>query len=260
VELNPRALMFWKSPKHALHIVLLGLLTFACTEKNTKEPKDLSQFSEAYLNCIQAQQNTSSFQDSLQACSMNALIDLTKNRDAHLSFWLNIYNASVQVQLQQGLDKYADKDRFFNTRWIKIASKSLSLNDIERGILGRKGTAGFIEKMRCEKTDPRIHFALNCGANSCPPIRIYSSETVQQELEQATRAFLQNNSCYSVQTNTLTVDELFIWYSADFNGTIGIIDLHKKYGIVPLATTPKLVYSNYDWTVNPKAFDVEPKH
>jgi hypothetical protein len=252
--------MFWKSSKHALHFILFGLLTFSCTEKNTKEPKDLSHFSEAYLRSIQEQKTTTSFQDSLKACSMNALIDLTKNRDAHLSFWLNIYNASVQVRLQQGLDKYTDKDRFFNAHWINIAGKTFSLNDIERGILGRKAATEFLEKIRCEKADPRIHFALNCGANSCPPIRIYSPKTVQHELEQATRAFLQNNSSYSALTNTLTVDELFNWYTSDFNGENGIIALHQKYSIVPLSATPKLVYSTYDWTVNPKAFEVEMKN
>ena len=252
--------MFWRSSKHVWHFILFGLLTFACTEKNTKEPIDLPRFSESYLRSIQEQKNTSSFQDSLQACSMNALIDLTKNREAHLSFWLNIYNASVQVQLQKGLDNYANKDHFFNARWIKIAGKTFSLNDIERGILGRKVAAGCIEKIRCETADPRIHFALNCGANSCPPIRIYSPKTVQHELEQATRAFLQNNSSYSPLTNTLTVDELFNWYAADFNGENGIIALHQKYSIVPLSATPKLVYSTYDWTVNPKAFEVESKN
>ena len=163
----------------------------------------------------------------------------------------------MQVQLQKGLDNYADKDRFFNRRWIKISGKSFSLNDIERGILGRKGNAEYLEKIRCKKFDPRIHFALNCGANSCPPIRICSPNTIQHELEQATRAFLQNNSSYSVLTNTLTVDELFDWYSADFKGENGIVALHKEYGIVPFSATPKLVYSSYDWTVNPKAFDIE---
>lgn len=252
--------MFWKPSKHLWHFILFGLLTFSCTEKNTKEPKDLLRFSESYLRSIQAQQKCSSFQDSLEACSMEALIDLTKNRDAHLSFWLNIYNASVQVQLRQGLDKYADKDRFFNARWINIAGKTLSLNDIERGILGRKVTSGFIEKLRCKTADPRIHFALNCGANSCPPIRIYSPKTVQHELEQATRAFLQNNSSYSAINNTLTVDELFNWYAADFNGENGLIEMHQKYSIVPLSARPKLVYSTYDWTVNPNAFEVESKN
>ncbi len=249
--------MSWKFSRCSWYFFLIIILSFGCADSNTKQPKDLSRFSENYLSTIQQNENTSSFQDSLQYCSLNSLIELTKEKDAHLTFWLNIYNASVQVQLKQGLDKYADKDRFFNRHWIKISGKSFSLNDIERGILGRKGNAKYLEKIRCKKSDPRIHFALNCGANSCPPIRIYSPKTIQHELEQATRAFLQNNSSYSVLTNTLTVDELFDWYSADFNGINGIIDLHRKYGIVPLSAAPKLVYSKYDWTVNPEAFDIE---
>lgn len=252
--------MSWKFSRCSWYFFFITLLTFSCAEKNTKEPKILSNFSEAYLRSIQQNENTSSFQDSLQYCSMNSLIELTNDTDAHLSFWLNIYNASVQFQLKQGLDKYADKDRFFNRRWIKISGESISLNDIELGILGRKskeGKASLIEKIRSKTKDQRVHFALNCGANSCPPIRIYSPKTVQQELDLATQAFLNNNSSFSLQTNTLTVDELFDWYSSDFNGENGIVALHKEFGIVPLSAAPKLVYSSYDWTVNPKAFDIE---
>jgi hypothetical protein len=253
--------MVWNISMHSRYFFLVALLSFSCSEQNTKEPKNLSNFSEAYLRSIQQNENTSFFQDSLKHCSMNSLIELTSDKDAHLSFWLNIYNSSVQVQLQKGLDNYADKDRFFNSCWIKIAGETFSLNDIELGIVGRKSTGkkSVIQKIRSTSFNPKVHFALNCGANSCPPIRIYYPKTVQQELEQATRAFLKSNSSFSVLTNTLTVDELFIWYAEDFNGTIGIIDLHKKYGIVPLAAAPKLSYSSYDWTIHPKAFVDESK-
>ena len=30
-----------------------------------------------------------------------------------------------------------------------------------------------------EKAEPRIHFALNCGAKSCPPIKTYSADSVR---------------------------------------------------------------------------------
>ena len=29
-----------------------------------------------------------------------------------------------------------------------------------------------------ERAEPRIHFALNCGAKSCPPIKTYSADSV----------------------------------------------------------------------------------
>ena len=31
-------------------------------------------------------------------------------------------------------------------------------------------------KVALKVLDPRIHFALNCGAKSCPPIRVYTEE------------------------------------------------------------------------------------
>lgn len=37
--------------------------------------------------------------------------------------------------------------------------------------------------------DPRIHFALVCGAKSCPPIKLYSSDTLQEALTGAAEAF-----------------------------------------------------------------------
>lgn len=33
--------------------------------------------------------------------------------------------------------------------------------------------------------DPRIHMALNCGARSCPPIRVFSAKNLESELEGA---------------------------------------------------------------------------
>jgi hypothetical protein len=37
--------------------------------------------------------------------------------------------------------------------------------------------------------DPRIHFALVCGAKSCPPIKLYSASTLEEGLQGAAEAF-----------------------------------------------------------------------
>ncbi len=37
--------------------------------------------------------------------------------------------------------------------------------------------------------DPRIHFALNCGAASCPPIRVFKPASLEAGLEAAAQAF-----------------------------------------------------------------------
>ena len=255
MEVNRVTSIFWKFSRDSWFFLLFILLTFGCAESNTKQPRDLSQFSEAYLRAIQQNEKTSTFQDSLQDVSLNSLTELIEDHDAHLAFWLNIYNASVQVRLAQNLDKYANREHFFNERWISICGKKISLNDIELGILGREKKDEFIAKLQTKHFDPRIHFALNCGASSCPPIRVYTKKNIQIELDAATRQFLLNNSSYTQFSNTLKVDELLKWYASDFGGTNGIIALHQGYGIVPLGVNPTVVFSAYDWTVKSKAFD-----
>ena len=50
--------------------------------------------------------------------------------------------------------------------------------------------------------DPRIHFALVCGAKSCPPIKVYTPTTLQEGLDSATSAF-----CEGVQMQLLLLWE-----------------------------------------------------
>ena len=38
--------------------------------------------------------------------------------------------------------------------------------------------------------DPRIHFGLNCGAKSCPPIRVYSPKNLDSQLNRPAASFL----------------------------------------------------------------------
>ena len=42
--------------------------------------------------------------------------------------------------------------------------------------------------VRAEDFDPRIHFALVCGAKSCPPVRVYEPGIVDDALQMATGA------------------------------------------------------------------------
>ena len=40
--------------------------------------------------------------------------------------------------------------------------------------------------MAVDVIDFRIHFALNCGAKSCPPIAFYSYDKINDQLDLAT--------------------------------------------------------------------------
>ncbi len=44
--------------------------------------------------------------------------------------------------------------------------------------------------------DKRIHFALVCGAKSCPPIRVYTPEELDEGLDAAAAAFCEGARNY----------------------------------------------------------------
>ena len=44
----------------------------------------------------------------------------------------------------------------------------------------------------------RIHFALNCGARSCPPIRVYAAAKLETQLNTAARSFCSQEVCQAI--------------------------------------------------------------
>ena len=92
---------------------------------------------------------------------------------------------------QTRLDKFTrstkDVPQFWDRFCYNIGGHIYSLDDIEHGALRdnqghpSSGKPRFDEgdpriRAVCSPLDPRLHFALNCGARSCPPIRVYLEE------------------------------------------------------------------------------------
>ena len=144
--------------------------------------------------------------DLEQALASLSLIRLGSELDADnakKTFWINIYNAFFQVLTTR--DKKT-KPQILKDKLIVIAGKKISLDDIEHGILRRyrwKYSLGYfsqpftsklIKQLAVSKIDFRIHFALNCGAASCPPIKFYKLDTLNQQLDMATLSFLASET------------------------------------------------------------------
>jgi len=51
------------------------------------------------------------------------------------------------------------------------------------------------EILRGDFAEPRIHFAINCGSNGCPPVRpeAYRGDDLHQTLDRATASFLSSD-------------------------------------------------------------------
>jgi hypothetical protein len=175
------------------------------------------------------------------------------------TFWINIYNAMVQIILTKNPEKFEDRSAFYGEKQITIANKTISLDEIEHGIirgsklklslgLVKDPFAGDYEKkFRVEKTDGRVHFALNCGAISCPYVAIYDYTKFDEQIDKSCKIYLQKDT--KVKGDVVYVSILFSWFRGDFDGTGGIIKLLKKYEVISQDLDPKLEYNDYDWTL-----------
>ena len=104
--------------------------------------------------------------------------------------------------------------------------------------------------LRVNELDYRVHFALNCGTNSCPLITNYSVENVNKKLCINTKNYLFDTSVFSTtRSNRVKVSRLFLWYFADFGGFKGIKNIYRKYNLVPTDAEPKFSFLSYDWTM-----------
>lgn len=191
------------------------------------------------------------------------LLDEFKSDSIRIAFWLNIYNANTQIFLKKNPELYKNRQLFFTKKQICVAGNQLSLNEIEHGILRKLRTAhwlldlfgsilasAFVRKCQVSRVDPRIHFALNCGAQSCPPIRFYESEKLDFQLNMATNSYLLQESQYSTETNIVKIPALFKWFQKDFGGRKGVVEFLRKYDVVPAESAPKIYYKNYSWKLS----------
>jgi hypothetical protein len=69
------------------------------------------------------------------------------------------------------------------------------------------------------RCDPRIHFALNCGARSSPQIAIYSSTNLEKALNMATASYCNYETVIISNHTEIILSKLFLWYKNDFGRT-----------------------------------------
>lgn len=195
------------------------------------------------------------------------------DRAKRLAFWINIYNAAViHGVIELGLTRSVKEvSHFFDRIVYEIGGYSFSLNEIEHGILrsnrrppyrlfrpfGKKDPR---MKFTASPLDPRIHFALVCGARSCPPIGFYEAEQIDFQLDLAAMSFVNSQQVRILpEENTLLISMIFEWYKADFGGNDqSVVDTvlnhldegEKKNFLREHRDGIRIKYQSYDWNLN----------
>lgn len=160
-------------------------------------------------------------------------------RDAALTDLINRYNAIVRTAppRQPG---WLGFTRYFFLDKHDVYGEALNLRELENRI--RKFG------------DARIHFALNCGASSCPPIREYEAEALDSQLDLATRSYLNQPSGVRIDEarRTVYLSQLFEWYRRDFGPPLVFIrpylDAPAREALDRLGPSTKIAFIPWDWT------------
>lgn len=181
------------------------------------------------------------------------------DEEARVAFWLDIYNAAVVRAGEVDLLNRRVRWQHFARRSLVIAGERLSLDGIEHGLLRRSrwklglGYLGnplpsdFERAHRVAEVDPRIHFALNCGAFSCPPIAAYERERLDEQLALATSSYLGAET--RRDGGVLRVPSLLLWYIGDFGGPPGLRRMLRDAGVEGWSLP--LRFTTWDWRPAP---------
>tara|TARA_R100001143_G_scaffold63596_1_gene73236 strand:- start:15397 stop:16242 length:846 start_codon:yes stop_codon:yes gene_type:complete len=273
--MNTKRIIIWMA-------ICIAMLTSACSgsypefetggcdiNQFSDEEEDrvtLAEFSMLLVEHVRDGKPTEPLTDCLANISINQLEFQLDSEEKKKAFWMNIYNAYVQILLLDDPELFEDRNsligyNFFSSPQIPIAGRLMSLDDLEHGIMRRstnKLTLGYMrnwfiddveKRLMWDEIDPRIHFALNCGAKSCPYIAVFDPDRVEEQLTLITRKYLNETTEYNPEDNVAKVTRLISWFRGDFGGLSGAKQLLRDYGAIPEDSDPKLTFQEYDWTL-----------
>ncbi|MEO0897852.1 MAG: DUF547 domain-containing protein [Bacteroidota bacterium] len=163
-------------------------------------------------------------------------------RNASMAYWINAYNAfTVKLILENyPLGSITKLDKPWDTKFIKLAGASYSLNQIENQII------------RPTYKDARIHFAVNCAAKSCPKLlnEAFTASKLNSQLEKQSRAFVNNMVANSLSKDAVQISKIFDWYKDDFTSNGGVVAFLKKYSTKEISDQAAVSYRAYNWNLN----------
>lgn len=181
------------------------------------------------------------------------------HRAEQMAYWINLYNALV-VRLV--VDHYPIASiRDVGSRpegpgvgpWrrklVEVEGTPLSLNDIAHRIL------------RPIWRDPRVHYALACGAVSCPNLQPepFDAGQLDRQLSEAAMAYVNDPRCITLEGDQLGLSSLYRWYRDDFGPSdrevINHLMAYAEPGLaMKLQRFDRISDDGFDWRLNDITF------
>lgn len=200
-----------------------------------------------------------SYLAGVQAVSPEELASWT--RPQRFAFWINAYNAHILKLIIENypLDSIRDLGGIsvFGQVWdmelIPMEAHNpdgggaaLSFNDLEHKIL------------RPDFEDARVHAAINCASESCPPLsnEAFVADRLEEQLDGAMTAFIVDSKRNHLRSESgeLELSRIFDWFEGDFIRDEGSV---REYVLrfagdagAPWILEAGTSYLDYSWALN----------
>lgn len=208
-------------------------------------------------------------------CELQGISMEEMDRNTKTAFLINVYNLMIKyAQVKVGVPSNTpQRAAFFYGVKVNIGGEEFSFQELEHGILRsnslppyalRKVFAQDDKRLRLilDKVDPRIHFGLNCGARSCPPVKKFTAMDLEEELRIVALSFCEDDANIKIKesTQTLHCNTILKWYLKDFAPSLNELpkallsflnpDGDKRNMLESLiAKGPiKVQFNEYDWS------------
>lgn len=220
------------------------------------------------------------------SCLYTIGIDMAKmDEQTRLAFGLNLYNLMISYAfVKMGVPTSSmGRNAFFSKVKFNVGGLLLSFNDLENGVLRANTRHPYAMSVpfakddprlvyTLSKLDPRIHFGLNCGAKSCPPVKYFRANTIDEELQIVSVSFCEKDeTCFvDEDKHELHLSMLLKWFKDDFltskdeklpEAILRYLTGNKHAALARMierATNEKrpinIKYMPYDWSTNASEF------
>lgn len=182
----------------------------------------------------------------------------TYARAEQMAYWINLYNALVVRLVVDHYPIASIRDVGgppgvpgagpWRQELVTVEGVPLSLYDIANRIL------------RPIWHDPRVHYALSCGAVGCPNLQPepFEGSRLEQQLNEAAMAYVNHSRCVRIEGDQLGLSSLFRWYQDDFGGTDRDVINHLMAYAEPALALKLQAFDHisddgFDWRLNDAA-------
>jgi len=255
-----------------LLLLLLPALTACGSTPRVAESRQLDTYSDAPWQRVlagtvrdgmvdyralaaQHEQGLAVYLDAVARFGPTATPERFPTREHELAYYLNAYNALMLERWRRAGAAKAPVGRDVNVLWFvsdfwQVDGRTMSMDTLEQSVI------------RPEYDEPRIHFALVCGAVSCPPLlgEPFVAERLDQQLESLGRRWFEQDDSVRVDADgTVRMSKIFEWYRDDFDSMGGLAGVIERYlpesdpryaPAIEAARGGDLAFMGYDWSIN----------